>query len=196
MKKREILYLSIILIGLILIVGYFALTPRKESTNLTNNLLIEFKQSGSCDEISDFWKGTGYCFAETLDGEKGVIVLHPLSTNSPGFIYTTLKIPTTANYLLIKLANLAGKFPLDSFYQHKMKCLNCDSEVRVVVMDLQPFTPTEGRFIITNAENWVYKNLTISHLKGKEVLLVIYSIAGGKENWNGEWLGIGKVEFK
>ncbi|MEM5854641.1 MAG: hypothetical protein QW228_09830, partial [Candidatus Aenigmatarchaeota archaeon] len=106
--------------------------------------------------------------------------------------YNTFEVPKDSKMLKIKVANLAGKIPFDSYYKAGMSCPICDSLVKIVIFNTQQ--SVEDQFIITNSESWVEKSYDITSFLGK-ITIVIYSIAGGTSDWNGEWLGIGSIDF-
>ena len=161
------------------------------STGITNPEL-DFEKSGSCFLVADKWHSNGYCYADEIDGEKGVVVIHPLTRNTGRFLSQVFVVPSNAKILKIKVANVAGKTPWDT-----RPCPDCDSGVRIEITDLTDWSEhLLDDFIIAAKDGWVIKTYDITEFAGKPVILNIYSYAGGTDSWNGEWTAIGSVTIE
>jgi|GEM_PF-3830427 len=204
--KKWLLYLLVVLVVLgfvfFFLMRYLSRVPEVTTTPLKSKfeeissdiaiMDLYFPKDGLCDEVSEYWKSNGICSNEEFDGEKGVIILHPLTLKDPGFIFKTFKLPSDATTLYVKLANFGAKLE-----RWGMPLVYGDNIFRIILYDMDNFDYcVEDEFVVHAIEGWVEKTYDISDCSGNNVVLYIFNYAGGEEKWSGEWGGIGKIEFK
>ena len=194
MKESLILMTTIIIAFLIGLVIPSPFSFQKTTATPTGiaNPDMNFPKNGSCLSVARYWRSNGYCYAGTIDGETGVIVIHPLTRTMGRFISQQFIMPSDARILKIKVANVAGKTPWDT-----KPCPICDSGVRIDLTDLTNWSehPLDD-FIVTAKDGWIVKSYNISQFAGKPVILSIYSYAGGTNLWNGEWTAVSSVTIE
>lgn len=154
---------------------------------------LDFGKSGPCQEITNSIQSNGYCYNGDIDGDTGVVILHPLSVERGRYISKEFVLPDKQNLtLVIKAANVAGKKPwLGS------SCPDCDSGVFIDLTDLSDWTEHKiDDFIIKSIDGWVVKEYNITQFAGKPIMLNIYGYAAGNNKWNGEWTAVGYISIQ
>ncbi|MEM5831943.1 MAG: hypothetical protein QXT38_01365 [Candidatus Aenigmatarchaeota archaeon] len=193
-----------LLIGTIIILSFFSgyrighLTSRSlpfgSFEKLPHNEAISelfFPNDGICDEVSNYWKSNGICYNGEIDGEKGVIIFHPLTVDDPAFLYKSIELPSNVTTLYLRVANLANK--LENFGIEKGVGDNV-FKILIFEPDKKTFCLRDN-FIVTSEDGWIEKVYNISNCDRK-IVFYIFNYAGGNLMWSGEWGGIGKIKFE
>ncbi|MCD6483316.1 MAG: hypothetical protein J7K83_03560 [Candidatus Aenigmarchaeota archaeon] len=149
--------------------------------------------NGACQELTDSIQSNGYCYNGTIDGDTGVIIIHPLSVERGRYISKMFMLPDKENLkLVIKVANVVGKRPWLGDH-----CPNCDSGIFISITDLTDWSEHEiDDFVIKSTDGWIVKEYDITQFKGKPIMLDIYGYAAGNEKWNGEWTAVGYISIQ
>jgi len=191
MRQNLVLIIGIILAFLI---GFSvsSITSQKKVTVGIANPEMMFKSEDACSIVSSEWQSNGYCFPGEIEGEKGAIIIHPISTDTPRVAFQTFQVPKSARKLTIKVADVAGKIPWNL-----KPCPECDVGFRIKITDLSNWSEHQlDDFVVVAKDGWITKTYDISNFSGKTVTLSIYAYAGGTDIWKGEWAAIGSVKLE
>jgi hypothetical protein len=187
MRQNLILVIAVVIAFLAGLLVSFVGFQKKVPVGIANPEM-EFKKEGACAIVSNDWQSNGYCFSGEIDGEKGAIIIHPISTDTPRVAFQVFRVPETATKLTIKVADVAGKVP------NIQPCPECDVGFRIRITDLTNYSShLLDDFIVAAKDGWITKTYDISQFVGKTVILSIYGYAGGVNPWNGEWAAVGSV---
>jgi len=192
--KESLIFATAVIVAFL--VGFLIPSPLTfQKTGIPTGIVnpdMNFKEDGECPSVTKDWLSNGYCYAGTIDGETGVIVIHPLTTTMGRFVSQEFTVPSKAKMLKVKVANVAGKTPWNP-----KPCSECDSGVRIELTDLTDWSehPLDD-FIVTARDGWIVKSYNISQFAGKPVILNIYNYAGGADPWKGEWTAVGSVTIE
>jgi hypothetical protein len=190
MRQNLILVIVVVIAFLVGLLVAFIGFQKKVPVGIVNPDM-EFKKNGVCPVVTNDWQSNGYCFSGEIDGEKGAIIIHPISTDTPRVAFQVFQVPKTATKLTIKVADVAGKVPWN-----QKPCPECDVGFRIRITDLTNYSDhLLDDFIVAAKDGWITKTYDISQFAGKPVILSIYGYAGGANPWNGEWAAIGSVNL-
>ena len=206
MKARDKIIISIIFLVVIGLFSYLffyesstPLTPREGEQFINPELNFGMSNKWftylSEQENPDFIESNGYYIYGPVDGDYGIIILHPISKNLPRYLGTYINLNNTnKNYTLqIKVANIAGKV---SFANSS----NCNDNIfEIYLSDI--FSSGDviliDRITANSKDGWIYKEYNLNGYRGNWYYLEILSTAGGPcGNWNGEWGAIGYLNIK
>ncbi|MEM5831007.1 MAG: hypothetical protein QXJ14_03785 [Candidatus Aenigmatarchaeota archaeon] len=149
----------------------------------------------SKEENPDFIESDGYYVYGPVDGESGIIILHPISKDLPRHLGTFILLnDTKKNYTLqVKVGNVAGKIDI-------AQKTGCDDNVfEIYLSDIFSSGDTYpiDKFIVNSEDGWVYREYNLNEFRGKKLYLEILSKAGGPcGNWKGEWGAISYLNVR
>jgi hypothetical protein len=148
------------------------------------------------EENPDLLESNGYYMYGPIDGEYGVILLHPISKDLPRYLGTYIPLnDTKKSYVLqIKVGNIAGKSYISP---PPITCNDNIFEIYLTDIFSSGDTYLIDRITVNTKDGWVYKEYSLDDYKGKKLYLQILSKAGGPcGDWEGEFGAISYLNIQ
>jgi hypothetical protein len=138
------------------------------------------------------WKSNGFAGPGWPSlGREGIVLLHPPSTTKSAYLQQRIYLPNTSSnyYLVLGIANIA-----------KMEFGMVGCEDNIFRVYLQPTEEEKSYKILereVNAdEGWMDLGIDISPFKGKELIVRVESVAGGRcREWYGEYGAVDYIDI-
>lgn len=135
-----------------------------------------------------FWKGDGFV-VRYLDERYSVVIIHPVDKQTGRYIEQTVFLPKNGKnyYLVFGISNRADTLG-------PAEC--SDNIFKLVVIDKHTNkTYTLFQESINSKDGWKDFAINISKFAGKEITIILESLAGGPcGEWRGEWGAVDYVD--
>jgi len=121
-------------------------------------------------------------------GATGVLALHPVDAERPSVAYVKVKLPEKVLSLRARVSATTKSAPG-----------RADVVLRIGVFDGQMHwlkSETIGPDAGASADNWRFVETDLGEFSGKEVLVALSAVNGGRTNWFWEGLWIDEIEIR
>lgn len=135
------------------------------------------------------WSSDGWFETIPIDGRDNVIVIHPISVNTPRFIERMVYIPSGPRFLSVGLANIRGKME----YSTTPDIENYGDVIFIIkIKDIEKDKWYNDAVLVDSTEGWKDIKYDLDErFSEKDVIIRVEGRAGGPHSdWDGEWAAV------